>query len=124
METHIWQIVIITILFTISAIAKAVQDKLQFHFEKSVFKSLGSFWNPKESWKNKYRNNDPKQREKFLGSTTIFVSFTDAWHLFGLIRDFSITLTLTIITLNPYFLLIYPIYRGIFHLLFTYGFKK
>jgi len=61
METNVLQIVSICILLAISAIAKSVQDKLNFHFHKSVFKNLGSFWNPKDSWKNKYKNNDPKQ---------------------------------------------------------------
>ena len=124
MEETIPQIIVVALLLTISAIAKSIQDKLQYHFDKSVFKNLGSFWNPKDSWKNKYKNNDPKQGAKFLGSTTIFVSLTDSWHLFGLIRDLSIVLCIPIITLNPYYLLIYPIYRGIFHIMFTYLLNK
>jgi hypothetical protein len=126
METHIWQIVVVAILFAISAIAKSIQDKLQFHFKNSVFKNVKNpqYWNPAISHKNKWKNGDKAQGEKFFLSSTILVFLTDSWHLFGLIRDFSITLTITIITLNPYYLLIYPIYRGIFHILFTYLLNK
>lgn len=122
----IWQIIVICILLFISALAKAIQDKLQFHFEKSVFKNIKNiqFWNPQFSWRNKYKNYDPTQGEKFLGSSTIFVSLLDGWHLFGLIRDFSVIICFTIITLNPYYLLIYPLYRLVFHIFFTFVLTK
>ena len=46
--------VIISILLFVSAISKAIQDTLQFHFETSIFsKAKGNWWNPKTSWKNK-----------------------------------------------------------------------
>jgi len=68
-----------------SGIAKAVSDKLHFHWEHSIFKNNKLFpewfWNPKISWKNAYKNNDPKQGSKFFGSQTIFRGFTDGWHI-------------------------------------------
>jgi hypothetical protein len=64
------------ILLLISAFANAIMDYLQFHYYKN-----NKFWNPKLSWKNKYKNNDKRQGEKFPFSTTILVSFTDGWHL-------------------------------------------
>ena len=71
------------ILILIAAICMAVQDKIAHHFEKSVFSKLNPlFWNPNESWRNKYKNGDPSQGPKFLGSTSIFAWTTDAWHLF------------------------------------------
>jgi hypothetical protein len=124
METNVLQIVSICILLAISAIAKSVQDKLNFHFHNSVFKNLGDFWDMRYSWKRKWKNGDKKQGEAFFLSSTLLVSLTDAWHLFGLIRDLSIVLCIPIITLNPYYLLIYPIYRGIFHIMFTYLLNK
>jgi len=127
MGVHIWQIVVVCILLFISAVAKAIMDKLSFHYSSSVFPKLTkaeNFWNPKFSYRNKWKNGDIKQGEKFLGSSTIFVFLSDAWHLFGLIRDFSVIICFTIITLNPYYLLIYPLYRLVFHIFFTFVLTK
>lgn len=74
------------ILIAIAAVSEAVMDKLQFHFDKSTFKENKNqlFWNPQESWKNKWK--EDLKTEKFPGSSTIFVFTTDAWHLFKFIR--------------------------------------
>jgi len=117
-------ITLVFLLIFTSAVCKSIQDKIQFHFEKSVFKNLGDFWNPKESWKRKYKNLDPGQGEWFPGSTTIFVSLTDAWHLFGFIRNFSLILSLALVTGNLLFLFFYPLFTGVFHVFYTYLFKK
>lgn len=70
-------------LFFLAGMLNAVMDKLQFHYSHSIFSVLNAkFWNPAISWKNKYKNWPDDKREKFLGSTTIFVGLTDAWHLF------------------------------------------
>ncbi len=74
----------ILLLFA-SGVSKAIMDKVNFHFKHSIFNSLKfkqTFWNPKISWKNKWKNNDKSQGEKFLFSSTILVFTTDAWHLF------------------------------------------
>jgi len=120
----VWQYILIGTLILVSGLAKAIQDKLGFHFEKSVFSKLGDYWNPSTSWKRKYKNGDPAQGEAFLGSTTIFVSLTDAWHLFGLIREFSIILALVVGTLNPWLLLSYVVFFSTFHIFFTWIFAK
>lgn len=117
-------VIIITFLLVTSAIAKAIQDKLQFHFSNSVFKELGSWWNPKTSWKNKWKNGDKKQGEAFPLSSTLLVSLTDAWHLFGLIRDFSIFVCIPIALNNYWLLFLYILYRLTFHVFFTYIFNK
>lgn len=41
------------------------------------------WWDARESWKNKYKNNDPRQGQAFPGSMGAFVWVTDAKHLFG-----------------------------------------
>lgn len=64
----------------LSGIAKAGMDVLQFHFSESIFSKLNA-WNPKESWKNKWKNGDKSQGERFPGSSTVFVFLTDPWHL-------------------------------------------
>ena len=51
----------------IAAILKAYMDYLQF--------------SEIDSWRNKYKNRDPKQGEKFRFSTTFLVMFTDRWHM-------------------------------------------
>lgn len=69
-------------LVVLSAIANAAQDKISHHFYNSVFKNLNPYyWNPEFSWRNKYKNRDPNQGKRFVGSTTFLVWVTDAWHL-------------------------------------------
>ena len=82
---------IIIILIVVSAAAKAVIDIIQHKYHASIFsneKLNPQFWNPKESWKNKWGGIDTdtgKLKEKFPGSSTVFVFTTDAWHLFQLV---------------------------------------
>jgi hypothetical protein len=39
------------------------------------------WWYMNRSWAMKWKNGDKEQGEKFLGSSTVFVFTTDAWHL-------------------------------------------
>ena len=70
-------------LIILSGIFNACMDLLDFHFSTSIFsKWAGNKWiDPTISWKNKWKNGDYTQGEKFLGSSTIFVFVTDFWHL-------------------------------------------
>ena len=79
-------------LFIIAGICEAVMDKIQFHYERSVFRSYKNqlFWDPKLSWRNKYKNADPLLGEKFFLSKRLLVGLTDAWHMFKLFRTFFI----------------------------------
>ena len=121
-----WQYLIVGLLLLIAGICKAIQDTLEFHFDSSIFKKIKNqdYWNPLNSWKRKWKNDDIKQGEKFLGSSSIFVSLTDAWHFFGLIRDFSFVAAATIASLNPWYLIGYIIFFGSFHIFFTWIFKN
>ena len=60
---------ILGLLFvTASSIAEAIMDKVQFHYEKSIFstdKYNQLFWNPIESWKNKWKYLDSVNTTKF-----------------------------------------------------------
>jgi hypothetical protein len=71
--------------FFLAGAANGVMDTLQFHFAQSMFANPARFdapfWNPAQSWKNKYRDGDPAQGPRFPLSTTAFVFLTDAWHL-------------------------------------------
>ena len=78
------------LLLAISGVSKAVQDKVNFHFSESIFVKLnGQFWNPVYSHMNKWKDGIKKHGEKFFGSSTFFVAFTDAWHQFQLYRDIT-----------------------------------
>jgi hypothetical protein len=66
----------------LSGFSKAICDLS----EEGKLKGGSSYWHKNKSWKNKWKNGDKKQGEKFWLSSTIFVLFTDAWHLFGLLE--------------------------------------
>jgi len=78
----IW-LILTGLCLIIAATGKAVMDTLRFHFSTSVFSEYAGnlFIDPSVSWRNKYKNGDHKQGERFTGSTTIFVFTTDLWHL-------------------------------------------
>lgn len=71
-------------LVAFAAACEAIMDKVQFHYFNSIFSDTNTynqlFWNPNESWKNKWASD--LKTERFPGSSTIFVFTTDAWHLF------------------------------------------
>lgn len=70
----------------LAGLCNGTMDSLQFHYPATVFSNPKRFdqrfWNPSESWKNKYRNGDVKQGEAFPFSSTALVFTTDGWHLF------------------------------------------
>lgn len=126
--------ILIILFFIVSAFAEAVMDTLQFHYATSVFAMFKNqlFWNPELSWRNKYKNGNPFDGEKFLFSKTLFVGLTDGWHLFKLIRNFCLFFGIFLI-FNLYFgfwlsLIYSSILRIVYGLTFTgfysYIFKK
>ena len=89
------------LLFLAGAL-NATMDVLSFRYKTSIFSKypkLQSFFNPQESWVNKYKDNNPKLGPKFFGSKTFLVFLTDAWHFAKMLM---ITLfTLAIMFYNP-----------------------
>ena len=65
------------ILIILSGILNAMHDAL--YHEKIL--DFSDYWNPYKSWTRKYKNRDKEQGEAFIGSTTVFVMFTDGIHL-------------------------------------------
>lgn len=61
-----------------------------YTFENRFPDANRQYWNPSESWTNKYKNGDPAQGEKFIGSTTIFVFSTDAFHLLRTVNKLNL----------------------------------
>lgn len=121
-----WQIYVVMALVLVSAIAKAVQDGLQTKYDVSVFTKAKnqSYWNPLISWKRKWKNGDKAQGERFWLSSTWLVGLTDAWHLFGTIRDGALFICVPVLSGNYWSFLLYPVYRGVFHVFYHYAFKK
>jgi len=123
-----FSIIIGFILIVLSGLFEAIMDKLQFHFYKSIFilKENQQFWNPELSWKNKYK--EDLITEKFIGSKTIFVFLTDAWHIFKMLRTITLFISISIISYNcdtPIELIIYvSICRILFGISFTLFFSK
>ena len=80
----IFALIISAILIIASSIAKSVMDTLNFHYDTSIFarSKYRDFLDPAISWKRKYKNGDPKQGERFWGSSRWFSFVTDGWHLF------------------------------------------
>ena len=118
------------ICFTLMGISEAVMDTLQFHFFKSKFSNFKKqlFWDPTISWKNKYKNGDPKQGPKFPFSTTLLVGLTDGWHFFKLLRNLFlfVGILLLVLSLNGFWvsLLWVSVSRFLFGVFFTLFYSK
>lgn len=116
--------IIVPILIAIAGLSKAIQDKLMFHYYQSVFSKWNeTFWNPSISWRNKYKNYDPKQGQRFPLSTTLFVVFTDAWHLFDSIRNNSLMLSICLILCEGlewwWYLIVFVLFKLVFGFMFN-----
>lgn len=124
-------LITISVITTILAgFSKAICDlseegKLKFYKK--------TFWIKVLSSNNKYKNNDPKQGEKFWQSTNALVMFTDAWHLFGFIQRVTYGISFTIVgymagTFSLYFLfgilINYLVFIAIFHIFHTFKILK
>jgi len=113
-------IISITLLF-ISGISKAICDVSAINGSVDKLSKLNMFyWRKSISSNNKYKNRDKTQGEAFWGSTTIFVIFTDAWHLFDFLRDLSLLLALTITPDIYIFTGAIPIKQTVFELTFRW----
>lgn len=127
------------ILILICGIAAGFKDRLQFHFntlkpvrwilwvvdrltsKRPVF-FTEQFWNPELSWKNKYRNRDPGQGEKFRHSTTLLVWLTDGYHLLQFFQLNGLILAIALVAPAPWIIL-FPILRLFYGLMFTIFYK-
>jgi len=80
----------VALLLLVSGLAEGMMDWLQFRLNVCHPMYKDQFWSPDYSWKNKW-NIDPATGrilgEKFFLSSTLFVGFTDGWHLMKLVRN-------------------------------------
>ena len=67
----------------LAAVCNSIMDTLAHHYPTSIFSDMNpKFWDPKISWKNKYKEGVKAMGPAFFLSTGILVAFTDAWHFF------------------------------------------
>src|SRR5215510_1804361 len=86
-------------LVLVGGAAKGFNETLQFNyriFEKK-FPGVNKQWfDPKVSWRNKYEGGNPDNGPKYFLSTSLFVMFTDQYHLNNFIQKTSIMTALVI----------------------------
>jgi len=126
MEALVWQIIVVTLAATISGVSKAIMDTISFHFSISIFSGKSRWWDPTKSHRNKYEWFPNSKVLTWLFSNHL-VFVTDAWHFFQMLKDitFAIAFGLAGIFLPWWSLfIIYIFQRTIFHVLYTYLFKK
>ena len=121
------------ILFMIAGIINAAMDSIRFCWNSSIFSKIRNtkafqFCNPMVSQSNKWKNGDPKQGEKFFGSSTFLVRTTDLWHTLKGIMIISLVLgaILYVPLLNPILdaVILFLAFTLTFEIFFSHIFKK
>jgi len=84
----------------VAGFSEGFLEELQFNYcaVKRRFNTNDKFFDMNISWRNKYKNGDPKQGEKFFGSTTFLAFTSDGFHLSQMVRNLGLlgAVTLTI----------------------------
>lgn len=83
----------------VSGFCDGTAEAVKFHyykFDKYGLDTSNYWWNPAESWKNKYKNRDPLQGPAFWQSTQSLVWTTDAYHCFRMGRNLTFITAITI----------------------------
>lgn len=113
-------------LLFIAGGAEGTAEILKYNPDK-----YASFWrvdinrvDPNVTWRNKYKNGDPLQGPKFLGSTGPFVGFTDPYHAFRLIRNAGFMGSIIIPLERRKSLVQYATELGMYYLAFGLGFES
>lgn len=121
---------VVLILLIIAGISNAIMDVLRFRYNKSIFLNFRNqnWWNPNISWRNKWKDGNPENGEKFWGSSRWFVRFTDAWHFFqGLMFTcffLSIIIYIPLFNVVIDFIIIYVTFTTTFEIFFKKIFIK
>ena len=84
-------------LVVVAGAANGIMDRIQHHYYTVPESWNEQFWNPKESWRNKWKDGDHTKGEKFLFSSTFLVGLTDGWHLMKSIMLSAIALSITLL---------------------------
>lgn len=79
-------IILALVLLFLAGVFNGCHETIHYHFgqfQRHHPNAKSNFWDPQQSWVNKYKNNDPDQGPKFFLSTTALAWATDAKHLLG-----------------------------------------
>ena len=120
------------ILLAFAGIFNAIMDTIKSptYYDKSIFPKTGKWSNFLDHRKSSSRKWKPgtTNQERFLGSSTIFVMFTDGWHLAQAFMIFSFVGAIPFYT--PYINIWWDIVgmiavmTGMFQLFFGVVFRK
>lgn len=86
-------------LVLVAGSAKGFNETLQFNykiFEKTFPGANNQWFDPKVSWRNKYEGGNPDNGPRSFLSTSVFVMFTDQYHLNNFIHKSALTSALVI----------------------------
>lgn len=86
-------------LVFIAGSAKGFNETLQYNyriFEKTFPGASKQWFDPRVSWRNKYEGGNPDNGPDFFLSTSLFVMFTDQYHLNNFIHKSALTSALVI----------------------------
>lgn len=124
-----------SIFIILSGIFNAAMDITAHKYKQSIFSIYNKYkFFSEDSWKNKYKNYNKDDGERFFGSTTFLVFLTDFWHfcqfmwinfmiLGCLLYQPNIFNDNNIIDIILYFLYTRIIYLISFNLFYNYIFK-
>lgn len=123
MNNTIEDILTVVLFLLFAGIFRGLREVIQFRYDnfKEMFPFVNdNFWNPKISWRNKYKNNNPELGEKFYFSTSFLVFLTDGYHLLANLTHLFLALAISsgvvLFTDIPYGFLIGFIYWFIYSL--------
>lgn len=126
-------IIIAIILLILGGFSKSVMDRLADNKWNFIVRPTNWFDFKSNTWSNKYKNNDPRQGEKFLLSTTVLVFLTDAWHFFQMLAYTCLIMGVILMTKGLWDstksdifnqLLVLAVSKGIFTIAFQLFYKK
>lgn len=115
------------IFILLSGMAKGFMDRINFHWNTMPFyfktHPRNEFWNPKLSWRNKYKDRNPENGSRFLFSTNLLVFTTDGWHLAQWFMLLLIGLAVVVYTPIFYWIVDFVIIRLMFGIGFFLTYK-
>lgn len=119
------------IFIALCGVFKAVSDLLAFSYSRSIFVRFGNrqFWDHSISYRNKWKNGEKEQGEKFFLSSTLLAALTDGWHLSEMFRHvFTVAAVISYGYFGQLFsywldaIIFLALYSGTFHIFYTYIF--
>lgn len=95
---NIKRLIFPSVAMMLSGMLDGTVETISYHYYngfKIVFPHANDqYWNPAQSWTNKYKDGNAALGPKFMGSTGTFVCFTDAYHALRTARNYVNTFTI------------------------------